>query len=274
MKLREWQKKRLAELRGMQFPVSRHFGEVTIVAYTFLNETDRELFDYLECSILHTWSVLGKLKTVVVTNSCFKKLEEFAKRHDVVSVQEETSLVPGRIETMSADCCARLHSRFSTPYCLIVQDDGFVFKDMLDEFLGKFDYVGAPYVRISWWRNAVCWILGYWMSNGGFSLRSRRICEAAARYWVRYEKKHPSAQTVDDLYYTKTLPLRHLGFRFKYRIAPNTVALRFSYDALVKQLVRELPMGFHRDVTFDELMVAGMLKGEKVIGDSSSKVLT
>ncbi len=258
----------------MQFHVSRHFEDVTIVAYTFPKEADSELFDYLECSILHTWSVLGKLKTVIVANRCFKKLEEFAKRHDGVRVEVEPSLVPGRIETMSADCCARLYSRFSTPYCLIVQDDGFALKDMLDEFLGKYDYIGAPYVRISWWRNAVCRILGYWMSNGGFSLRSRRICEAAARYWARYEKYHPSEHTVDDLYYTKTLPLRHLGFRLKYRIAPNTVALRFSYDALVKQPVRNLPMGFHRDVTFAEFMDSGMMKAEKSIEYPSSKVMT
>lgn len=254
MNLREWQKSRLLELRGNHFSVSRYAGSITIVAYTFPKEADGEAFDYLESAILHTWSVIGKLETVIITNRNFRKLDEFAKRHEAINVHEEPSLVPGKIETMSEDCCARLHSRFSTPYCLIVQDDGFVLKDKLDEFLGKYDYVGAPYVRISWWRNLICWILGYWVSNGGFSLRSKRICEAASRYWPKYKKFHPSELTVDDLYYTKTLPLYHLGFRLKYKIAPNKVALRFSYDAIVRQPIKNMPMGFHRDVTFQELI--------------------
>ena len=260
MTLREWQIKHLAELRRAAFRQSAYAGEVTVVAYTFPADPEGSAFDWLECAILQTWAVLGLLKTVVVANKRFPRIEAFAAAHKEAEIQIETSLVPGDIATMSADCCARLHSRFSTPYCLVIQDDGFPLRDTLQEFLGKWDYVGAPYVRILWWRNMICAALGYWMSNGGFSLRSKRICEAAAEWWdLKYAAIHPSQLTIDDLYYTKTLPLRHPSFRFKYRIAPNRAAIRFSYDALVKQPVREPPMGFHRDISFTELAEKGMV---------------
>ena len=259
MKLRDWQMRELPSLRERTFGQSAYFCEVTVVAYTFPMDREGLGFDCLECAILQTWAVLGMMKTVIVADGRFPKLDAFASRHGNVEVQLEPSLVPGKIETMSADCCARLHARFSTRYCLVVQDDGFPLKDTLGDFLGKYDFVGAPYVRISWWRNAICAMLGYWMSNGGFSLRSKRICEAAAAYWPKYRNVHPSDLTVDDLYYTKTLPLRHPSFRLKYCIAPNSAAIRFSYDALVGQPVKALPLGIHRASTFEELQAKGLL---------------
>lgn len=257
MKLREWQDKRLKELRNQEFPRSKYADKVTVVAYIFPADAQSNDFDYLECSILQTWSVLGKLTTILIANRHFEKLDAFVRLYPEVEVQIEPSLSPGKIETMSADCCARLYKRFSTDYCLIVQDDGFPLQDTLGDFLGKYDYLGAPYVRISWWRNLICHIFGYWMSNGGFSLRSKRICEAAAKYWQKYGKFHPSEMTVDDLYYTKTLPLKHLSYRFKCRIAPNKVAIRFSYDALVAQPIAEVPFGIHRGITFEEMIKKG-----------------
>lgn len=261
MTLQEWQIKRLNELRVQIFRPSGYCDQVTVVAYTFPENVNGNMFDLLECAILQTWFALGKLKTVLVANCHFPKLDYFASKHDGVEVQIEPSLEPGNVDSMSADCCARLHSRFSTPYCLIIQDDGFPLKDNLGYFIGKYDFVGAPYVRISWWRNMICAGLGYWMSNGGFSLRSKRICEAAAEYWKRkYAIRHPSNLTVDDLFYTQTLPLRHPSYRFKFRIAPNKIAIHFSYDAIVRQPVETMPMGFHRSVSFEELAKKGYLQ--------------
>ena len=253
--LRKWQLERLPVLRETRFLVSNHFDDVTIVAYSFPAEGDEDAFDFLECSILQSWAVLGMLKATIVSNRRFPKVDAFAEAHaDWVDVQIEPSLVPGRIESMSADCNGRLHSRFNTPYCLVVQDDGFPLKNNLDEFLGKYDYVGAPYVRIAWWRSVICALLGMWVSNGGFSLRSKRICEAAAYWWERkYKSCHPSEKTIDDLYYTRTLPLRHLSYRIKYKIANHRTALRFSYDDIVCQPITVKPFGFHRASTFELL---------------------
>lgn len=255
--LRDWQSVRLPILRGMRFAPSQYVDDVTIVAYSFPADGGEKSFDWLECAIRHSWSVLGMLKTVIVANRRFPKLDSFAFEFaNWVEVQVETSLAPGKIESMSADCNGRLHLRFGTPYCLIVQDDGFPLNDNLKEFLGKYDYIGAPYVRIAWWRSVICCLLGMWVSNGGFSMRSKRICEAAAYWWERkYKACHPCEKTVDDLYYTKTLPLRHLSYRLKYKIAGHRTALRFSYDDIVCQPVKMRPFGFHRTSTFETLQL-------------------
>ena len=256
MKLRVWQKNRLEELRNAVFAKSRYFSDLTLVAYSFPEDVDGDAFDWIECAVLQSWAVLGMLKTVIVVHRSFEKVERFWARHqESVEVQVEQSLLPGRIESMSEDCNSRLHARFYTPYCLVVQDDGFPLKDRLDEFIGKFDFVGAPYVRVSWWKNIICRIIGMWVSNGGFSLRSKRICEAASFWWQeKYCSLHPSELTVEDLYYTHTLPLRHPSYRMKFKIADNRTALRFSYDDIVTQRLDENPMGFHRASTFETII--------------------
>ena len=115
--LRKWQLERLPVLRETRFLVSNHFDDVTIVAYSFLVEGDEDSCDFLECSLLQSWAVLGMLKATIVSNRRFPKVDAFAEAHaDWVDVQIEPSLVPGRIESMSADCDGRLHSRFNTPY--------------------------------------------------------------------------------------------------------------------------------------------------------------
>lgn len=227
---------------------------VTVLAYHFWSRNGyEEAFAKVEHAFKETWRHCGRLKTVLVVNETAPCVERFAAENDNVEVQVEPSLIPGKIFTMSADMNSRLYTRFTTPYVLVIQGDGYPLRPGLEEFVGRYDFIGAPYVRISWWRNLLCHILGYWMSNGGFSLRSRRICKAAADFWPTYSKFHPSDMTVEDLYYTKTLPLRHPDYRFKYKIAPNTVAIRFSYDALVQQPVKELPFGFHRAITVEAL---------------------
>lgn len=258
MTLREWQRRRLAQLRGASFPPSRYTADITLVAYSFPSNPDGEAFDWIECAILQSWAVLGKLRTVIIAHKHFPKLDALASLHPEITTQIEPSLVPGDIDSMSADCNSRLHSRFSTPYCLVVQDDGFPLRDALSDFIGKYDFVGAPYVRISWWRNIASRIIGLHTSNGGFSLRSRRICQAAADLWQRkYARLHPSRLTIDDLYYTQTLPLRNPLFRLRFRIAPNTVAIRFSFDSIVPQPLSLSPMGFHRASSFEQLSSAG-----------------
>ncbi|MCR5752094.1 MAG: hypothetical protein K6G91_09030 [Kiritimatiellae bacterium] len=259
--LRDWQRGRLKILRSAVFAPSRHAESVTLVAYSFPASVDGESFDWLECAIRQSWTVLGMLKTTIVVNRIFPKVSDFASANaDWIDIQVEPSLVPGRIESMSADCDARLYSRFKTPYCLVVQDDGFPLRDSLDEFLWNFDYVGAPYVRIAWWRSLICAVLGMWVSNGGFSLRSKAICESAAHLWNRkYKHLHPCQKTVDDLYYTSTLPLHHLLYRLRFKIADHKSALRFSYDDIVEQPVSTLPMGFHRASTFETLQRRGLI---------------
>jgi hypothetical protein len=71
-----------------------------------------------------------------------------------------------------------LHKYFDLDIALIIQWDGFILSpdSWNDEFL-KFDYIGAPWVDRG--------IVG----NGGFSLRSKKLCQALAKMSVK--ETHP-----------------------------------------------------------------------------------
>ena len=227
---------------------------VTILAYHFwADEGYDAAFAKLAHAFEQTWRYCGKLKSVLVVNKVLPCVTEFADRNQNLAIQIEEGLKPGDIASMSEDCISRLYTRFDTPYVLIIQSDGYPLRQGLEEFVGKYDFIGAPYVRIKLWRNLLARVLGIRMCNGGFSLRSRRICKAAADCWFGEKKGQVEAIPAEDIYYTHTLPFHHIGYRFKYRIATNTEAIRFAYDSLVSQPVKDLPFGFHRDCTLKEL---------------------
>lgn len=99
----------------------------------------------------------------------------------------------------------------TTPFCLIVQADGFIVnpESWSNEFL-EYDYIGAPWGH----RAGIC-------GNGGFSLRSRRLMEELAKPY--YNEFHPEDDRICRLYGRE---LEQKGFRF----APTEVAARFSWE--------------------------------------------
>lgn len=261
--LRRWQERRLPVLRETPVRPSRYARDVTAVVYTFPPRgREEEAFRRIECAVLQTWAVIGRLKTVVVAGRPFAALGAFASAHRCdVEVQVEPSLTPGAIASMSLDCIARLHGRFSTPYCLIIQDDGFPLRDTLGEFLGRWDYIGAPVVRDSL-RRRVTGPLRMTALNGGFSLRSRRICEHAARDWGRFWhrifplNRKPSRFFAEDVFYTNTARLLP-RFRREHRFPSDAEAFRFSVDlldGLVTPPEGVAPFGFHGKHTGDRLL--------------------
>ena len=224
---------------------------VTVLAYHFWKEEGYEAaFAGVQHAIEETWRHCGTLKTVIVVNARQPCVTAFESAHPNVEVQVEPSLVPGEIHSMSVDCNSKLYTRFTTPYVLIVQNDGYPLRPGLDDFVGRYDFIGAPYVRDSWWKNLVCRMFNCWTQNGGFSLRSRRICEAAAKLWN--EKYHALGKCVnssEDIFYTQFLPLHDRAYRRTFRLATNRESLRFSWDAIVPILPpRELTFGFHGKV--------------------------
>lgn len=223
--------------------------DVTVLAYHFQNEAKYEsAFAGIAHAITETWRWCGRLKTVIVVNAVGPCVQRFAAENPEVEIQVESSLVPGDISSMCIDCNSKLWRRFSSPYVLIVQSDGYPLRSGLEAFVGKYDFIGAPYVRDVWWKNLLCKAMNYWVQNGGFSLRSKRICEAAATYWKeKYSQRGWFPDATEDLYYTKFLPLHERDYRRKFRLATNKEALRFSWDALVPiPPPKELPFGFHR----------------------------
>jgi hypothetical protein len=222
--------------------------QVTVLAYFFRPDDDAAAaFQALKHALCETWRHCGFLHTVIVGNKAFRPVVKFCAEHENVELQVEPDLVPGDIYSMSVDCNSRLYARFTTPYVLIVQDDGYPLRSGLEDFVGKYDFIGAPYVRDVWWKNLVCRIFNCWTQNGGFSLRSREICEAAAKLWnEKYSKLGKCRDSSEDIFYTRFLPLHERSYRRAFRLATNREALKFSWDAIVPiPAPRDLPFGFH-----------------------------
>ena len=202
-----------------------------------------------EGAMLETWRKCGRLKTVVVSNARHRCLDGFADRFCNVEIQVEKSLVPGDTISMSYDCNARLWERFETDYVLIVQNDGFPLRSGLDEFVERgYDFIGAPHCRPEFIPDLLTRVLRYCPSNGGFSLRSRRLCRLASTLWTK--GKYEARPYVDDImaedyFFTKTLPLAGFWHWVRRSQAPSKLSDRFSYGAAFPLTAKTLPFGFH-----------------------------
>lgn len=209
--------------------------DLTILIYTFPRQGEEEAsFGRIVGSLERTWRLIGRMKTVIVADRAFDQVKGFVNTNaDVVELQIEPTLVPGKIQTMSLDCIKRLYTRFSTPYVLIIQDDGYPLKSNIDDFVGRYDFIGAPIISDGWKRR-LAYAIGLGSFNGGFSLRSRRLCEYASKAFFRFYRHifpEDHRHLGEDFYYTtllKFLPTTWFRFRF-----PNEKeAFRFSVDLL------------------------------------------
>ena len=255
MNLTEWQNERLRMVHAGRTEYSKGPDDVTVLAYHFWNEDGYDdAFSRVECAIREAWLHCGLMRTVLAVNCVRPCVERFAAAFPCVEVQVEESLVPGEIFTMSADMNGKLHRRFSTPYVLVVQNDGFPLRPGLGEFVGKWDFIGAPYVRPTWWKQMICRLANCRVQNGGFSLRSHDICEQAAFYWKKYSAIGDCTNASEDMFYTKFLPLKERSYRRRFRLAPFRDSISFSYDAIVPIAVPKImPFGFHGTSAFDML---------------------
>ncbi len=209
--------------------------DLTILIYTFPRQGEEEAsFGRIVESIERTWRLIGRMKTVIVADRDFDQVKGFVNANvDVVELQIEPTLVPGKIQSMSLDCIKRLYTRFSTPYVLIIQDDGYPLKSNIDDFVGRYDFIGAPIISDGWKRR-LAYAIGLGSFNGGFSLRSRKLCEYASKAFFRFYRHifpEDHRHLGEDFYYTtllKFLPTTWFRFRF-----PNEKeAFRFSVDLL------------------------------------------
>lgn len=228
--------------------------DVTALMYFFWSEENAgSAWPGFEGALLATWKFCGRLKTVVVANRRHECLSDFAGRFPNVEIQTETALVPGDIDSMSVDCNSRLYRRFATDYVLIVQDDGFPLRRGLDEFAGRgYDFIGAPYCRTGFMPDLLTRLLNFCPSNGGFSLRSRKLCRLTAEYWEKLcaGGKFKSPEMSEDVFCTSTLPRRSIRFWLSRRQAPSGVSGRFSYEGTFGATPPELPFGFHTATAF------------------------
>lgn len=238
--------------------------QITIIVYTFpMLGLEDEAFSKIAASIERTWKFCGNLKTVIVASHRFSAVDDFVAGHGNVELQIEPSLVSGDIRTMSLDCITKLYTRFTTPYVLVIQDDGYPIRNGLEEFVGKYDFIGAPSVRDG--RRRLMNVLGFPCLNGGFSLRSRRVCKRAANAWNRWWRffLNPKSRFFsEDTFYTLTACLGP-GYRFGLKFASEREAFRFAYDSLNGLIAKPAdinPFGIHGRSTVETMGMDGSVR--------------
>ena len=251
LSLSAWKARLYPVLRKIRSFEKAPFSNVTLLAYFYWDD-DRidTTFHEIECAFLCAWKSWGMLPSVLVVNRTTQRIRDFCALHGV-DIQVDAMLTGG-IRPMCIDCISRLHRRFDTEYVVIVQTDGMPVNSGLERFLGKYDYVGAPWsghtFRKDWFPYPK-----YGVGNGGFSLRSKRICEQAAKAFNTFWTHLPYSWLLgDDVFYCKTMPFLSGYWRNNFRYASREEALQFSIEHLPPDMTITMPpLGFHSAVGFD-----------------------
>lgn len=149
----------------------------------------------------------------------------------------------GSVEEYSRFCFEKLYEYVETEYVLLVQYDGFVLNphSWMNEFL-EYDYVGAPWLVADWSLRDFYFpaeLLGKWVvGNGGFSLRSKRLLEIAARLIKNGKVVRTNPEDVAVCVWYKDF-FEKEGIRF----APVELAKKFSVEGSEDLYTEQF--GFH-----------------------------
>ena len=249
--LDEWQRAVLLWLRTRRFAQS-YVDNVTLLAYFFWDDDRIETKFYtVECAFLCAWESWGMLPSVLVVNRTTDAIEKFCSQHGV-QLQVDQSLTGG-VPTMNIDCIRNLHKRFETEYVVIIQSDGMPVNAGIEDFIGKYDYVGAPWPGHCHLKD---WFPypKYGVGNGGFCLRSKHICERAAKAYEAFWRHLPYNWLVgDDVFYCKTMPFLSRYWRRNFRFPDRSVAIKFSVEYEPPDVpIVVPPLGFHSEFGFRE----------------------
>jgi hypothetical protein len=253
MKMEEWQKAILPKLRKIDFvKANSMLQKVTLLAYFFWDDERIETYFYaIECAFLCAFKCYGLMPAILVVNKTTKTIYEFCEKYNI-ELQVDPSL-KGGIPAMSVDCVKNLHGRFKTEYVLIIQTDGMPVNAGLEKFLGKYDYYGAPWPGHCHYKD---WFPypRYGVGNGGFSLRSKRICECASKSYNIVWKYLPYSWLVeDDVFYCKTMPFISRYWKRTFKFPSLQEAATFAIEAICKYSDTENPpMGFHSSYGFEQ----------------------
>ena len=248
-----WEKQNLEQLRSSTFQSSKWRGEVTLLIHSF--QPDEAMFFVNEFPILHTWKMLGSLPVVIITDRETEPMASFKRRYpNDVTICRSDYLKRGDPLSLSHDCLCGLDKYFNTEYCLVIQDDGFPIRSNLDDFLGKWDYIGAPCVTDRP-RQYLADILLRDCLNGGFSLRTHNLCAATVKAWQSWGhvmRKYLGWTISEDWFYStysRYNPIHRLRFRFPWA----TQARRFSVMDMIGGIdirkFKNIPFGVHGPTT-------------------------
>ncbi len=264
--LRNWLVDRLAMLRDLSF-TPPPIPNVTVLAYFFWSD-DRihSEFPRVEAAFLQTFNVCGLLPGVLVVNRRTTEIDAFCRKY-AIEVQVEKSLDGGDLPKMSLDCIERLYTRFKTDYVLIIQNDGMPLRQGLEAFVGKFDYVGAPWPGHTTYYDLFPYPR-FGVGNGGFSLRSRNICKTVSHLYARYARHLPyNWLFTEDVFYCKTLRLLAPRAYRDLKFPTIEEAAKFSIECEIPSLPNPpIPFGFHAEKGFRNYQAICAKHGQSLCG--------
>lgn len=259
-----WQARHLPALKALSFdpPCT---GDVTLLTpWLWSDERFDALLDSLLAAVLMAWRACGRLPVVLLVNRVTPTLQRMADDWGLC-LQVESGLRGGggNVRDLNREAIVNLSNRFETSYVLTFQNHAFPLRAGLREFVGRYDYIGAPWVfGKDDWITRVLLRHRYDVGNGAFSLRSRRLCETTAWYYRRKYKFLPHCYLVNDDYFIgKTLPSFEKRYRETIRVAPPEAAAAFALEdnVTVHASVNAHPFGFHGPAAFNRLLLEGQV---------------
>ena len=247
----EWKRQRLEENIAIGLPSKKGRADVTAVAYVFgSREKMPKYVESIELALRETYRWCGRLKTTLVVNQMCERLEYLKSVIGKdLRIDVDASLRPGNIVDFSRNMIGTLPDRFDTEYILNIHPDGFPLRQGLDEFIGKWDYIGGPWNITS--DDLVTKVLlnrNDGSGNGGFALRTRKICEMGAGAYNRFWKIIPDCYLLyEDIFFTRFLPRWQPGYAKKISFASRAESLKFSLagDLMPNDRLDCIPFGFH-----------------------------
>lgn len=264
--LLKWKRDRLETDRSSAFR-GKGRDDVTVVAYAFnLPDKMPECVESIELALRETYRWCGFMKTTLVVNQMTNRLERMKSEFgSEFRIDVDASLVPGDIVGFSRNMIRTLPSRFDTPYMLNIHPDGFPLRRGLDDFIGRWDFIGGPWnVATDDFITKILLSRNNGAGNGGFALRSRKICELGAAAYRRFWKIIPDCYLLyEDVFFTRFLTRWQPGYARQIAFAPRSESLRFSVaDALsLSEHLKSTPFGFHSWHVFCGLQAAGLTTG-------------
>ncbi|HNX35663.1 MAG TPA: DUF5672 family protein [Kiritimatiellia bacterium] len=257
-----WQARNLSALKRLSFKQPCSSDVTLITAWLWCDERFDSLLDSLLAAILMTWRFCGRLPVVLLVNRETPALLNMAQEWGLrLLVEPQIQGGGGNVKTLNREAIMNLPKRFDTEYLLSFQNHAFPIREGLNDFLGKYDYIGAPWVfgKDDWITRFLLHHRGD-VGNGAFSIKSRQLCEMTAWYYERKYKYLPHCYLViDDYFIGKTLPSFEKRYRETIRIASPAAAATFSLEdnVALHESIHANPFGFHGPRAFSQLLREG-----------------
>ena len=183
---------------------------------------------------------LKPLQSILFTSKSIKLSKYDKKIIKIIQIEPINS-----IKEYSHFIIYKLYKYINTTHIILVQWDGYIFNiSKWDDNFLNYDYIGAPLIPRSFDNKYLRDEDGglHVIGNGGFSLRSKKLLEAASKYKLEdnYEYTNFHEDGFFSVYHRKFLEKKGLIW------APFEVAKKFSIESPLSLVdLKKLPLGFH-----------------------------